>query len=98
MRKVSGDEQVARLALEPDTDPFRRIVGLQIARGGEFREWVAQPPENFGRLPRPELAAVPYGGGPCGSRRRFCGAAFDVLPAEHGKRPTSIDLRADGLT
>lgn len=62
MRIVTGDEDVARLAAQAITDPFGRILGLEVACRREWREGVAGTPECLGRLTGAKLAAVPHHG------------------------------------
>jgi len=59
MRKMSREEDVARLAAKLIGDPLRRIVWLKMTRGRELRERVARAPKAFSGLLRPEFPAVP---------------------------------------
>ena len=62
VHEMPGDQDVPRFTAYTIPDPLRRIIGLQIARRGKLREWIARPPERFGCLLRAELATVPHCG------------------------------------
>ena len=95
MQKVSGDQDVARLAAESIVDARRRIVRLQIGRCREFGQRVADTPERLGRLTSPELAAVPDESGTGAASRGLIGRTRGLGLAKRGQRPARIDLRTD---
>ena len=95
MRKVTGEEEVARLAAQAIAHPRWWVVGLQIARRGEFRERVARAPEGLGRLPRPQLAAVPHDGRAHAARGGAGSQARHVLLSARRQRTPRVDVRAD---
>ena len=58
--KMAGYEHVAGFSPQAIANPVGRIVGLDVTRRGEVRQCVAGPPEHFGRLTCPQLAAMPH--------------------------------------
>ena len=97
MRKVAGDQHIARLAAQAIANPVGRIGGLDVARRGKIRQRIARAPEGFRGLSRPQLAAVPNDGRPRASNLRLFGQSHDMLPSGIGQRTPRIDIRADGV-
>lgn len=97
MRKVTGDEDIARFRTKAIADPCGRIVWLQIARGRQFSERVARTPECFGRLLRAQLSAVPHHRGLHSARRCSRRDAIDVRTATLRERAAEIDVRPDSV-
>ena len=95
MGEVSGDEDVARLAAEPITNPLGRIVRLQVACGRELRERVARAPERLGRLFRAELSAVPHHRRFHAARRGLRRQSLDIRQSCGRQRPARVDFGAN---
>ena len=97
MGKVPGDQYVARLAAQTIAQPRRRVVRLQIPRRRQVRERVAGPPERFGGLPRPQLAAVPGDRGPRAAPHRLLRRPLDGLAARRREWTPGIEIGSDGV-
>ena len=93
MRIVTGNQNVARFGPEPIPDPFRRVVRLQIAGGGERCERVARAPECLGGLAGSKLSAVPHYQRTRAACLRFGGEAGNICASLFGERPSRIHLR-----
>ena len=98
VRKVPGDQDVARLGGKPVADPRRRIVRQQAPRGREFRERIAGAPECLRGLTRAQLSAVPDDGRPRASRRGLRRQHLRLALPGGRQRPARVDLRTDGVT
>ena len=94
MGKVAGDQNVSRFSANPLTNPRCRVVGLDIAGGGEFREGIARFPERLSRLLRTKLSAVPDQRGADAPGGRLRGQPFDAFTAGCRERPAWIHLGA----
>lgn len=93
--EVSRDENVACFGAETIAYPLRRIVRLQAASRGEFRERIAGAPERFSGLLCPQLAAVPHDGRLDASGCRITRKPLDGHPPGRRERTTDVDLRTD---
>jgi hypothetical protein len=97
MRKVTGDEDIARFRTKAIADPCGRIVWLQIARGRQFSERVARTPECFRRLLRAQLPAVPHHRRLHSASGCVRGDAIDFRTATLRERAAEIDVRPNSV-
>ena len=95
--KVAGQQDVPLFAAQPVANPRRRVVRLQIARGGKFGERVAGTPEHFRCLPCAQLAAMPDGRRLHSPRRGIGCRSLHRLAAVQRERAARIDIRPDGV-
>ena len=95
MRKVSRNQDIARLAEQPIAQPLWRIAGLQIASRREFRKRIARGPERLRRLLRSKLPAVPDDGRPRAARCRFGRQPIDLRASSRRQRPPRVDRFID---
>ena len=95
MWKMSGEQDVARLSIEPLADTKGWVARLQIASRRKFRERVARGPEGMSRLFRPQLPAVPHDGRPRAPRRRFGRKALNSCAPGRRQRTLRIDRLVD---
>jgi hypothetical protein len=98
MWKMPGNQDVASFTDQAITHPRRRVVGLQIGRGREFRKRIARAPECQRRLPGAKLAAMPDDGRFGAPSGGLLGQPRRVGFAARRKRPSSIDLRTNGVS
>jgi len=92
VRKVAGDQHIARLCPQAIADPVGRIVGLDVTRRGKISQRVARAPEGLGSLTRPQLAAVPDDRRPHAAVARLFRQPSDVPPSGIRQRTTRIDI------
>jgi len=98
MRKVTGDQDVSRFSTKSFANPFRRIVGLKIARRRQLSKRVARAPERLSRLLRTQLSTVPYHGGLRPTRGSERGNSVDCGTPGIRKRTPKIDVGPDRVT
>ena len=97
VRKVPGNQNIARLSAQTVFHPLRRIGWLHIARGGQCRKRVAFSPEGFSRLSRAQLSTVPDHRRTRTERRGLPRQTGDVVAPPLGERPARIDIGANGV-
>src|SRR6185503_9314985 len=98
MREMPGDEDVARVPPHLFGDPLRRVVGLKMTCGGEFRQRVARAPKTFRGLLRPEFPAVPDDRWFNPLCRTIGRELLDGGAPLRRQRPPRIDRRPDRFT
>lgn len=94
---MAGQQDVPLFAAQPVANPRRRVVRLQIARGGQFGERVAGTPEHVRCLPCAQLAAVPHDGRLGGPSRGIGGHSLHRLAPVHRERAARIDIGPGGV-
>lgn len=98
MRKMSGEQNVPRVAGEGIDNPAGGIGGLQPARRGECREGIATLPVRLGSLTRAKLAAVPHDIGLRAELRSLLREHVHLYAAAIRQRAHRIHVRANGVT
>lgn len=95
---MADEQNVARFTDETIANPRGRVAGLQVARRGELREWIARTPEGFGGLLRSQLAAVPDDGGTNAATGDLTGEQIDRRTSNRRQWSLRVDFRSDGVT
>jgi len=97
VRKVAGDQHIARLYPQAIADPVGQIVGLDVTRRGKLRQRVARAPEGLRGLTRPQFTAVPDDRRPHAAVARLFRQSGDVPPSGVRQRTPRIDIGPDRL-
>ena len=94
---VACNQEVARFADEAIAEPLRRVLRLQIARGGKFRQRIACAPEGFGGLLGAQLAAMPDHRGASAAPGGIGRHALDGFASASRQRTLRVDSRPDSV-
>src|SRR5678815_5281772 len=98
IRHVSHNQNSSVLAREASAYPLWRIVREQAPLGGEWRQWIADLPEDLRCLARPKLSAVPDRVRLDAARHGVVGKFLRCGDAHRRQRTHWIDLRTDRVT
>jgi hypothetical protein len=93
IRHVANEHHLARFAGESGLELVRRIVWPEPSNGGELRRRIARAPEDFRRLTRTQLPAVPDGNRFDAARSGFRREPPRVRTPRCRKRPLRIHFR-----